>query len=165
MVEHLHESIYQAVAHSMAAVGMLAPFMEGIFKDALNRIEEELPRGDIAKNILAAVDKRKLTPYLPDELAPTIEALFRYRNDLFHWGFEWPAHIRQEFQDATARWPAGWFDVATEDSKPWVFSMSATFANHCFEVAKETAEGLQDFLVDVARKEGGLPPLGRQKEE
>ena len=166
-VEHTvdlkERSIYQDVAHSMAAVGMIAPFMEGVFKDIFERIQEELPRGDLAKNILKVVERRGLKSYLPCELAPTMEALFRYRNDLFHWGFEWPAYIRQQFQDATAQWPDGWFEVATENSEPWIFSMSMLFINHCVEVAEAVPEGLQAFLVDEDRKENGLPPLVRQK--
>ena len=164
-IDLLHMSTYQAVAHSMAAVGMFAPFMEGVFKDVFRRIKEDLPpRGDIVENILKVVEKRDLTScYLPDELATTLRALFRYRNELFHWGFEWPKYRCQQFQDATARWPDGWFDVVWQDSEPWMFSMSATFINHCFEMAKETAEGLQDYLVDVARQENGLCPLGREQ--
>ena len=163
VVDLLARSIHQDVAHSMAAVGMIAPFMEGIFKDAFERMKEGLPRGDLAKNILKVVERRGLTPYLPDELAPTMEALFRFRNDLFHWGFEWPVHIRIQFQDVTDEWPDGWFDVAAEGSEPWMFSMSTTFINHCMQVAEEVTEGLQDFLVDEGRQENGLPPLCRQK--
>ena len=158
------QSIYQEVAHSMAAVGMIAPFMEGVFKDVFERMKEDLPRGDLAKNIFKVVKKRKLAPYLPAQFAPTMEALFRYRNDLFHWGFEWPAHIRQHFQDATSRWPDGWFEVATEGAEPWMFSMSTAFINHCMKVAEEVPEGLQDFLIDEGRQENGSPPLGRQKD-
>ena len=135
-VDLMERSIYQEVAHSMAAVGMIAPFMEGVFKDVFERIGEKLPRGDLVKNILNVVERRGLKSYLPCELAPTMEALFRYRNDLFHWGFEWPAHIRQQFQDATSRWPDGWFEVATQDSEPWMFSMSMSFINHCMKVAE-----------------------------
>ena len=162
-VDLVVRSIYQDVAHSMAAVGMIAPFMEGVFKDVFERMKEELPRGDLAKNILNLVERRRLTPYLPCQLAPTMEALFRYRNDLFHWGFEWPAHICQHFQEAMGKWPEGWFEVATQDSEPWMFSMSTAFINHCVEVAEKVPEGLQKFLVDEARRENGLPPLDRQK--
>ena len=163
MVDLMNRSIYQDVAHSMAAVGMLAPLMEGVFKDAFDKIGEEWRRGNLAKNILEVVKRREMTPYLPAELAPTLEALFRYRNDLFHWGFEWPAHICEKFQKAKSQWQDGWFEVATQDSDPWMFSMSAPFINHCMEVAKEAKEGLQDFLIDEARQENGLHRLGRQK--
>ena len=33
-VDHLHQSVFQDAAHSMAAVGMLAPFVESLFKQA-----------------------------------------------------------------------------------------------------------------------------------
>lgn len=164
MVDLMNRSIFQAVAHSMATVGMIAPFIEGIFKDVFERMNEELPRRDLAKNIINVVDKIGLTPYLPDELSPTLEALFRYRNELLHWGFEWPAHTRQQFQDATLQWPEGWFEEATEDSRPWMYSMSATFIKHCVNMAKEVTEGSQDYLIDEAREENGLPRLGRQKD-
>ena len=162
-VDLMGRSIYQEVAHSMAAVGMIAPFMEGVFKDVFERMKEDLPRGDLAKNILKVVKKRKLAPYLPGQFARTMEALFRYRNDLFHWGFEWPAHIRQQFQDATSRWPDGWFEVAMEDAEPWMFSMSTAFINHCMKVAEEVPEGLQDFLVDEGRKGEWVPAAGQAK--
>ena len=157
-------SIYQEVAHSMAAVGMIAPFIEEVFKDVFERLKEEWPRRDLAKNILKVVEKRELEPYLPNTLAPTLDALFRYRNDLFHWGFEWPAYICQKFQAARRQWPDGWFKVATQDSEPWMFSMSTAFINHCMKVAEEMPEVLQDFLVDEGRQENGFPPLGRQKD-
>ena len=163
-IDLVERSVYQDVAHSMAAVGMIAPFMEGLFKDVFERMKEELPRRNLANNILKVVKKRELTPYLPRQFAPTMEALFQYRNDLFHWGFEWPAHIRQHFQDATSRWPDGWFGIATQGSGPWTFSMSTAFINHCMKVAEEVPEGLQDFLVDESRRENGFPPLGRQKD-
>ena len=162
-VDLMNRSIFQAVAHSLAAVGMIAPCIEGIFKDVFERMNEELPRGDLAKNIIKVVEKRKLTPYLPDELSPTLEALFRYRNELLHWGFEWPAHTRRQFQDATHQWPDGWFEEATEGSRPWMYSMSPTFIKLCVKVAEEVTEGLQDYLIDKAREEDGLPRLGKQK--
>ena len=42
--------------------------------------------------------------------------------------------------------------------------MSMSFINHYMKVAEEVPEGLQDFLVDEARQEDGLPLLGRQKD-
>ena len=164
MGDLMNRSIYQAVAHSMAAVGMIAPFMEGVFKDGFERMGEELPRVNLAMNILKLVEKKELMPYMPDELAPTLEALFRYRNNLFHSGFEWPEQIRQQFKDATHRWPDGWFDEATQDSDPWMFSMSATSIKHCVKVAEEVTNGLQDLLIDEEREENGLPRLGKRKD-
>ena len=162
-IDLMSRSIYQDVAHSMAAVGMLAPFLEGVFKDAFDRMGAEWPRGDLVKKVLKFVDDTGLASYLPDRLGLTMEALFRYRNELFHWGFEWPAHIRQKFQDTTTRWPKDWFERAFMDDEIWLFSMSHIFIDQCVEVAEGVAEGLQDFLVDEGRRGNGLPPLGRQQ--
>ena len=166
-IDLIYMSSYQEMAHSMAALGMLAPFMEGVFKDVFGRIDERMPpRSGKLEKIRKVVEERGLTPYyLPDGLFPTIEALFRYRNIVLHWGFEWPEHVCQQFQRATGQWPDGWFDEVLHDEEPQMFSMSATFINYCFEVAKETAGGLQDYLIDVGRQENGLPPLGSQKEQ
>ena len=162
-IDLMERSIYQDVAHSMAAVGMIAPFMEGVFRDGCDRIEKEVPHGDLVKNVLKIVEETGLTPYLPDRLALTMEALFRYRNDLFHWGFEWPAHVCQDFKNATNHWPDNWFDKATRDDDIWLFSMSPAFIDHCVDVAEEVAAGLEDFLLDKGRQENGFPPLGRRK--
>ena len=162
-IDLMERSIYQDVAHSMAAVGMIAPFIEGVFKDGFDRIEKELPHGDFVKNVLKIVEEIGLTPYLPDRLALTIEALFRYRNDLFHWGFEWPAHVCQNFKDAKNQWPGNWFGIATRDDDVWIVSMSAAFIDHCVNVAEGIAAGLEDFLVDEARQNNGLSPLGKRK--
>ena len=46
------------------------------------------------------------------KLAITTNALFRYRNELFHWGFEWPPHVRRNFEEAMNSWSSDWFEVA-----------------------------------------------------
>ena len=40
-VDRLHSSVYQSAAHSMSAVGMLAPLMESIFHQAFHGIHEK----------------------------------------------------------------------------------------------------------------------------
>ena len=163
-VELIEKSFYQHVAHSIAAVGMIAPFMEGVFKDAFKRINQELPRNDLVRKILAMVENARMSTYLPDDLASTLKALFQYRNNLVHWGFEWPAHERQRFEQAMDRWPRDWFTVTTSDLEDWLFSMSPTFIDHCMEVAEAVTKGLREFLIDKARQENGLPMLGNTRD-
>lgn len=45
-VDLIHDSVYQGAAHSMAAVGMLAPFVESIFCGGFETIREELFHDD-----------------------------------------------------------------------------------------------------------------------
>ena len=157
-VDLMHKATYQDIAHSMAAVGMIAPFLEGIFKDVFERMGQEQPRNDLARKIIATSESIGLARYLPEDIAKTLKALFRYRNEMFHWGFEWPINVRQKFKTATKQWPEDWFDEATMGSESWLFSMLPTFVDHCVESAEVVTRGVWKFLVDKAREENGLPP-------
>jgi len=44
-IEHVHGAVYQDAAHSMAAVGMLAPFIESLFDRAFAGIRNRVPNG------------------------------------------------------------------------------------------------------------------------
>ena len=150
-VELIFRSIYQRVAHSMAAVGVITPFIEAVFKDAIQRAGEELPRGDFARNLQKIINRVGMDSYLPDKLAITTNALFRYRNELFHWGFEWPPHVRRNFEEAMNSWSSDWFEVANLNVQFPVFIMSPMFIEHCLQMAHDVTAGLQEFLIDRAR--------------
>ena len=137
-VDLLHGSTYQGAAHSMAALGMLAPFYgihvfpslsghkKAILWDGRNpfgprafgygkgrRIlglplplsrqhrkerKESGPRG-----IGQLADAVGLTANLPEELHNMLEALFSYRNKMFHGGFEWPLKGMRQVHEAHSR--------------------------------------------------------------
>jgi hypothetical protein len=63
-----------------------------------------------------------LKKHLPDGLTKTIEALFDYRNFMFHNGFEWPKAQCEEFDEHIEKrdWQA-WFSKATRGDAPWIF--------------------------------------------
>lgn len=127
-VDHLHNSVYEDAAHSMAAVGMLAPFFESLFTQAFLGIERRYQRDALAtppKRLALPSEKRwdchylskkadtpnlvggifelarltDLADYLPALLRPTLDALFSYRNANFHNGFEWPSAARTAFEE------------------------------------------------------------------
>lgn len=126
-VDRLHSSVFQDAAHSMSAVGMLAPFMESLFvaifkglranqrrnnSDANPRIaalddhfwdphhvfDHGGHRRNIVQGIVQLSDSIGLSEFLPDDLDRTLSALFAYRNKMFHHGFEWPLDERQTFE-------------------------------------------------------------------
>jgi hypothetical protein len=121
--ENFYAMVYQGAAHSMAALGMIAPMYESMFIQAFESIREifrktgvSLPahardgitksddfwdchlvysekakyktRPDLVEGIMELADATELT--LPDGLENLLEALFSYRNKMFHCGFEWP---------------------------------------------------------------------------
>lgn len=178
-VDHIHKSIYQDAAHSMAAVGMLAPLMESIFYQSFHATRHHLSTlvnpGDnhqrwqqsvedqwdchfvwnngrrsknLVEGILQLAEAIKLSPYLPSDLKFVLQALFEYRNKMFHCGFEWPIEERQRFAMRIdgSRWPADWFTKATKGGEPWIFYFTDTFTMHCIDVIDNILEGLGAFV-------------------
>ena len=152
-IELIHDSIYQSAAHSMAAVGMLAPLIESIFRRAFQCIGEELPTKDLVKRILRVIDDESIgmSEYMPEKLKPTLEALFQYRNKMFHNGFEWPADERRKFDSNLSQWPEGWFERSTSGSEPWMFYMTTMFISHCIDIAEGILLGLIRFWLGPGR--------------
>ena len=142
--ELIHESFYQDVAHSMAAVGMLAPLIETIFRAVFKCIGAPWPRGDIAKNIVKCIegDGSGIKQHMPTTLETTLEALFTYRNRMFHFGFEWPSEERRKFNKSLSQWPHDWFNAVTSGGEPWMFYMSSIYIIHCLDLAEDVLEGL-----------------------
>ena len=161
------DQCYQGAAHSMAAVGMVAPLIESAFKTVFSRIGKDLPRRfDFGKDIMTIVDNVRIegigmAEYMPDLLHPTLSALFEYRNKMFHFGFEWPLNERESFAKRLNEpgWESDWFDRSTTGNYAWMFHMSSKFASHCIDQAEQVIYGIEEFCIAVARKHNGLPPL------
>lgn len=161
-------SIFQDAAHSMAAVGMLVPMLESALKEACNKIGQSLPlpkkqSGGIVADFMKIAKNSGMLAYLPTDLRPTLEALFEYRNKMFHWGFEWPSCQTQKFNNRLNDWTPGWFEKTESGKDPWIFYMSPTFVEHCLSMTEKIINGLGDFLIDYARAQRGLPPVSRNE--
>ena len=135
---------YQDAAHSMAAVGMIAPLIESAFRAAFRSIGNELPPRNLVRNIVKGVEAMGMKEYLPADLEPTLSALFAYRNKMFHGGFEWSSEELKRFERLLDenRWPPDWFSRATSDDEPWMFYMTSDFVDHCLEMAEEVIGGI-----------------------
>lgn len=151
-IDLISESTFQRVAHSMAAIGVIAPIIEAVFKDAARRSGEKLPPRNFMEQLPEIVIRTGMSAYLPDDFAITREAIFQYRNKLFHWGFEWPAGECERFQNAVNKWPPGWFAVADLEMQQKVFIMSPTFIEHCLTTAEEVTKDLQTFWSTARAK-------------
>lgn len=175
-IDHLHQSVFQDAAHSMAAVGMLAPFIESLFKQAFPGIRDLLDRSgrapiahvrwkmpkdkrwdcgraspdrrDLVDGIIELAEATGLAADLPTDLHDTLAALFAYRNKMFHRGFEWSDSERSAFERRIVvdRWPQDWFSQATSGGKPWVFYITNTFVQHCLATIDQVFAGLGAFV-------------------
>ena len=148
-----HESCYQEAAHSMAAVGMIAPFTESVFQHAFpedyQRIldSKEHRRKSLVDKVMALVHQVNIIEFMPDDLKPTLSALFAYRNKMFHHGFEWPQRERRNFDNQLIEsdWPEDWFQRATSGEQPWMFYMSPKFIDHCLKQIEKIITGIEEF--------------------
>lgn len=172
-VNCVFESFFHDAANSMAAVGMLAPFVEALFVRIFQHIRNQegqsgqtIPgnqrkqaaedeywnphfvfeshgrRKDINKGITQLADSVGLTDLFPDDYQKTLDALFCYRNKMFHHGFLWPEDECVKFQKTLQErcWPDYWFDTTDYNEKPYMFYMSNEFIEHCLD----TIEGILD---------------------
>ncbi len=184
-VDALHTSVYQDAAHSLAAVGMLAPLIESILVQSFAGIKAKLsevitvqaPRSkgpdheiwncrryinkgrwqnDIVKGTLQLADAIGMTGMLPKSMPQTLAALVAYRNKNFHLGFEWPVEERAAFQTRIESEGWGdWFRASTSAEKPWIFYMTSTFVDHCLDFTSQLLDGLGRFVFEM---HGRLPP-------
>ena len=128
-VDRTYEALFEDAANSMAAVGMLAPFLEALFVTVFQRFKEEgtyePPSEDprrqaverdfwdphfvykqdkrqknLAKGIPQLANSIGLEQFLPKDYREILAALFLYRNKMFHCGLEWPEQERKNFRDA-----------------------------------------------------------------
>jgi hypothetical protein len=194
LTDRFHSSVYQDAAHSMAAVGMLAPFVESLFYHAFRGIQRQMvgtssplnshgrwqqPAEDqwdchfvwangrrstnLVQGINQLADAVGLLPHLPADLIQTLDALFAYRNKMFHCGFEWTPDERVRFQKRldTAGWPRDWFAKATSGGEPWIFYLTEAFVRHCMERIEQVIVGIGAFckvvLMPAPRKPEGNP--------
>ena len=149
-VELAEMSCYQDAAHSMAAVGMIAPLIESAFRAAFRSAGSKLPSRDLVRNIVKRVQEVCMKEYLPADLEPTLSALFAYRNKMFHGGFEWSLKELKWFERLLDknRWPSDWFSRATLDDEPWMFYMTPIFVDHCLDMAEGVIRGIEQFGLE-----------------
>ena len=176
VMDMLHASVYNDAAHSMAAVGMLAPFVEALFVSIFAGLRmrhpheantdprasaadkqywnpqvvfgKNGPKDDIVAGIKQLATSTNLQPFLPKGYEKALSALFGYRNNMFHNGFEWPLETRRKFVARTSneKWPDDWFSQATTDDEPWIIYMSDEFIDYCLSMIDEILEGVGRYL-------------------
>jgi len=180
-VDHLHGSVFQDAAHSMAAIGMLAPMLESLFVAMFRGIAgfqlpvaPATPTGsraihvgypnfwdphfvyeptgkskDLVRGIMQLAESTGLDAYLPADYARTLDALFKYRNKMFHHGFEWPKPERDKFERLIVDqgWPTDWFDRSTSAGETWIIYMSDLLIDNAMAEIDAILEGTGRFVL------------------
>lgn len=182
-IDLLHGSTYQEAAHSMAAIGMIAPLIESLFYQAFQGIravyygvdvippgsarsaiedadkfwdchkiydpKQKKSKGDLVLGIIDLAGAVGLKPHIPAELLSMLPALYRYRNKMFHFGFEWPARECRSFAEEIAKegWQQ-WFSSATRDELPFVFYMTEGFVQASLASVHDLLNGFGAYCAN-----------------
>lgn len=103
---------------------------------------------DFARGAVQLAESAGLLPLLPADFAVVADALFTYRNRIFHHGFEWPKGERLKFEKLIVDkgWPADWFGRSTSAGEPWIFYMSNALIRHSLDWLDAILEGIGIFI-------------------
>lgn len=190
LIHRYHKSVYRDATHSMTLISLVVPTVERIFRTAFENIRERYwpdDAGDVRKMDcgkdpwdMRFYDKGKggygrntckgiwqlshgtgLVEYLPEHAFKYLNALYEYRNNMFHNGLEWPEQDARRFckklQDVAVchidqwgQWPAAWFQVSKQGGAPWTVSVSEEFARECLAMVQGCVEGIGKYCNDRA---------------
>ena len=161
-VDETHQSFFQDAAHSMAAVGMLAPFIESLFTAIFPCLPEERKNNHegVAKVISRLAESNGLSQFFPDDYNKVLDALYLYRNKMFHNGFIWSENERRKFQEKIKNpgWPKSWFvetnyrDSREKTEEPRIFCMSTEFIEHCLWTIEQVLDGYGQSAREASEK-------------
>lgn len=103
---------------------------------------------DISRGVVQLADSAGLLPLLPSDFATVADALFTYRNRVFHHGFEWPKPERSKFLALIVqkRWPSDWFSLSTSGGEPWIIYISDTLIRYTLLWIDAILEGVGGFV-------------------
>lgn len=108
----------------------------------------EKPNRNIAAGIVELAEAVGLAPDLPSNLGPTLDVLFRYRNNVLHDGFEWPPKTCSTFSvDIVGKqWPNEWFGTWKEGDKITAYYLTDVYIDHCLKTISSVISGIGKFL-------------------
>lgn len=158
LIERWQSSVYEDATRSIAAAVMVAPLIESLFHRLALTLRTPWQGRRIPREIMKLVTYCGLSE-TPNDLEPTLKALFMYRNKMFHWGIEWPIEERGRFEKliTDSGWPTSWFDQAIEGDGPWVFYLTEEFVSRCVDLVEQLVDAVRDFIqtkgLDVGREQ------------
>lgn len=111
-------------------------------------LEKCVKREGIAKRIAVILSATGLAKYFGTDFEKEITAIFDYRNQMVHNGFEWPQEVREAFnQRATENNWSQWFSVATSNHQPWFYTITPEFHETCLQICDRSVLAFEGLLV------------------
>ena len=82
------------------------------------------------------------------DFAKCLDALFAYRNQMMHNGYEWPRKEREHFTAKIAEqgW-ADWFDCSTSGDAPWYYYTTPPFRKNCLNLCERSVAAFDAIIL------------------
>ena len=147
LIERWESSVYEDATRSIAAAVMLAPLVESLFQRLALATHREWSEKPVPSKIMGLVNDCKLSP-IPAEFERTLRALFKYRNNMLHWGLEWPSDERRNFPELirNSGWPKSWFNCSEDGEGPWIFYLTDEFVSHCLNTFDRVLDVVREYI-------------------
>ena len=177
-----NQQVYREAAISMAAVGALAPFIEGLLVHAFQNLRDADPapadgrthsrwrdarrdgwdphlwfppkgagsQRNLVKGTIQLLEALEIRTQFPEDLEGILDALFQYRNKMFHYGTEWPVSEREKFRETVRdrKWKTWFYFPEYGMGTPWLCYMTQEAIEKCLETGEALLKGLLRILDD-----------------
>lgn len=172
------DTCFANVAQSLAFITTTAAFVESFFKECLPVMGEKFTesyqrdhdrfqrygesvssfwdptkptrKGDkIATMICEILEGADLMRFMVPNFTLVLDAIFTYRNQMIHNGFEWSLAERRKFALTIKNegW-SEWFSVSTVDDDPWYFTITGSFSQACLELCNRSVLAFSGLIKD-----------------
>lgn len=172
------DTCFANVAQSLAFVTTTAAFVESFFKERLPVLGKKftgryqhgharfqrygqsvasfwdstkpIRKGDgAATTICEILEGADLMRFMVPNFTSIIHAIFKYRNQMIHHGFEWGLAERRKFARTIGdeSW-RHWFFVSETDGEPWFFTVTPTFRGDCLNLCARSVHAFNGLIRD-----------------
>ena len=172
-----YDAGFADLARSHAFICTMAAFLESLFKVCLPAVGQSFngslpnnhsrvvrfaaspasfwdPRkpdknqSGIAKHICEILEASGLSPYFGPAFGLLITAVFAYRNEMVHNGYEWDLDKRQRFdiRIKSEGW-SSWFVIATKGNDPWFFTITPAFHDECLNLCNRAVLAFEGLTI------------------
>ena len=147
LIGRWESSVYEDATRSIAAAVMLAPLVESLLQRLALVTHGEWSGQNVPSKIMGLMKDCELSP-IPGEFERTLRALFKYRNNMLHWGLEWPLDDRRKFPELIrdSGWSESWFNCSDDGEGPWIFYLTDEFVSHCLDTFDLILDLVQEYI-------------------
>lgn len=177
-----HESVYQDAASSHAIASALAPFIEGTLRHGFGHLQNDFDWKSNASdhkrwgfnekdfwNLKKLPGKQESTPSIIDgsinlfdslgcidlvskDFGTVGRALYVFRNNAFHNGFEWHPDLRLKFMQRCEN--EGWKDYfgwSKYGGELWIAGLQDSFVDQCLSLCNSLIKSFEEIRIRWTR--------------